>query len=78
MEEDDQELENELEMEQMEIDDKDLDEEEFLKHGDELDLPEEEEEADDVISLDARGEETDSELEEYYKELGIENEEDFA
>lgn len=47
------------------------DEEEFLEHADELDLPEVEDNPDDL-----KGEATDSELEDYYRELGIEHETD--
>lgn len=52
-----------------------FDETEFLKHGDHLDLPDsgDEEDADkeEEMYRDAQGEDTDSDLEEYYKELGI-------
>lgn len=51
-----------------------LDENEFLEHADELDLPEEENISDNEGDL--KGEDTDSDLEEYYRELGIENEVD--
>lgn len=50
----------------------DLDEQEFLEHADELDIPDEEGDDED----DLKGEDTDSDLEDYYRELGIENEED--
>ena len=51
-----------------------LDENEFLEHADELDLPDEEDMDDDEGDL--KGDETDSDLEEYYRELGIEDEVD--
>jgi hypothetical protein len=79
MEEDDPELERELKEAGLidgdvgEDGSENLDENEFLEHADELDLPSEDE-ADNEDDL--KGEETDSDLEDYYRELGIENEED--
>ena len=50
-------------------------EEEFADEGGELDLPEDDEEVVEENEDDLKGEETDSDLEEYYRELGIETEE---
>lgn len=58
-------------------DDANFDESEFLKHGEDLDLPESEGDEEE-LDRDAKGDETDSDLEEYYKELGIQDEEDFT
>lgn len=70
MAESDEELEKELAEAQEPVDDEDIemDEAEFLEHADELDLPDESEGED---SADLKGEETDSDLEEYYREIGI-------
>jgi hypothetical protein len=55
----------------------DLNEDQFLEGADELDLPEDDEEDEqEDKDEDLKGEETDSDLEEYYRELGIENEPD--
>jgi hypothetical protein len=51
-----------------------MDEAEFLENADELDLPEDEDLGDEDED-DLKGEDTDSELEDYYRELGIETEE---
>jgi hypothetical protein len=77
MQEEDEDLEKELaDAQEPEVDDEEGDMEmndaEFLEHADELDLPSEDEVADDEDDL--KGEETDSDLEEYYRELGIETE----
>ena len=48
--------------------------EEFADEGGDLDLPDDEEEVEDNED-DLKGEETDSDLEDYYRELGIETEE---
>ena len=53
------------------------DDQEFLKNANELDLPDTESEREDN-EADLKGDETDSELEDYYKELGIEEEEDLS
>lgn len=45
--------------------------------GHDLDLPESESE-DEQVQKDLQGEDTDSELEDYYKELGIQDEEDLS
>lgn len=78
MNEDDEELEKELANDQMINDDDEdhFDESEFMKHGEHLDLPdsgdeEEDPDKEEEYLRDAQGEETDSDLEEYYKELGI-------
>jgi hypothetical protein len=74
MAEDDPELERELEeagILEGKDGSEDLDEAEFLEHGDELDLPDLDDDEEDL-----KGEETDSDLEDYYRELGIENETD--
>ena len=61
---------NELEDE---IDDDDQGENnEFLMNGHDLDLPEDES-SDEENKEDLKGEATDSEMEEYYEELGIKN-----
>jgi len=70
MAEEDKELDRELLEEQNPSED--LDDAEFLEHGDELDLPD----IEDDNEEDLQGDETDSDLEEYYRELGIENEPD--
>lgn len=75
MAEEDPELEKELEeagLIEARDDTSVLDEKEFLEHADELDLPDEEEDNEQ----DLKGEDTDSDMEDYYRELGIENEED--
>jgi hypothetical protein len=54
-----------------------FDETEFKKHENLLDLPDSESEGDD-LEQDMKGEETDSDLEDYYRELGIADEEDFS
>lgn len=72
--EEDKELEQELARDfDMGNEEGQFDEQEFLKHGDDLDLPESESDEEEE-----EGEETDSELEEYYKELGIQDEADFS
>jgi hypothetical protein len=72
MAEEDQELDRELLEDQQENASEDLDDAEFLEHGDDLDLPD----IEDDNEEDLQGDETDSDLEEYYRELGIENEPD--
>ena len=50
-----------------------------MKYGEDLNLPEEEEDnEDEEAEKDANAIETDSEMEDYYKELGIENEVDYS
>eukprot|EP00347_Sterkiella_histriomuscorum_P015725 403355916 len=83
MNEEDVELEQELARDEMINEDDEFDETEFLQHGDQLDLPDSGDEEDDFdkqeeLLRDAEGELTDSDLEDYYKELGIQDEEDFS
>ena len=77
--EEDKELEEELARDQDLGEEIDLDEDEFQKYGDELNIPsEEEDEEEDEFEKDVKGDETDSDLEDYYKELGIQDEEDLT
>lgn len=54
-----------------------FDEDEFTKNANQLDLPESDSD-DEQAEKDLKGGDTDSELEEYYKELGIEDEVDYS
>ena len=78
MAEEDPELERDLMGEDAAIEegeDIQMEEGEFADEGGELDLPEDDEEVVEENEDDLKGEETDSDLEEYYRELGIETEE---
>ena len=80
MEDEDEELEKELARDLDLGDEDNFDESEFKKYGDDLDLPDsddgEPEQDDEELMRDVAGEETDSDLEDYYRELGIQDEED--
>ena len=77
--EEDKELEEELARDQDLGDEEALDEDEFQKYGEELNIPsEDEDEEEEEFEKDVKGEETDSDLEDYYKELGIQDEEDLT
>ena len=71
--EEDEELERELARDQ-EMNDDNFDESEFRQYGEGLNLPSEEEESEEENEQDLKGEVTDSDLEDYYKELGIQDE----
>lgn len=73
MDQEDPELERDLQVAADEDDSDNMDEEEFLNNADGLDLPDEEDE-EDFPEDDLKGDDTDSELEDYYRELGIDNE----
>ena len=77
MDEQDVELEQEVARDQAMEDEANFDDTEFLQHGEDLDLPDSEQDEEE-LDRDAEGGETDSDLEDYYKELGIEDEEDLT
>lgn len=72
MDQEDPELERDLQVAADEDDSDAFNEEEFNTDG--LDLPDDEEEDNNEEMHDLKGDDTDSELEDYYRELGIENE----
>lgn len=77
MDEQDVELEQEVARDQAMEDEANFDDTEFLQHGEDLDLPDSEQDEEE-LDRDAEGGETDYDLEDYYKELGIEDEEDLT
>ncbi len=80
IEEEDKELEAELARDKDLGDQESFDDAEFDKYGDELDIPDDLDElsGEEDLEKDAEGDATDSDLEEYYRELGIQDEEDLT